>query len=296
MRTDAHQHVWDLAVRDQPWIAGEAMRPLRRSFGLDELALEAAGSGVSRTVLVQTVAEVAETRELLALAALEPLVAGVVGWVDLTDPAVDEHLDALRAGPGGELLVGVRHLAQDEPDPDWLAGAAVTAGLRRLAAAGLCYDLLTRPAQLPAAIRAVDRVPELSFVVDHLSKPDIAGRGWEPWAGGLADLARRDNVACKLSGMVTQASWTDWTSEDLRPYAEHVLGAFGPARVMFGSDWPVCTLAASYREVVEVAADLTSHLDPAEAAQVFGGTATRVYRLVRPGGREAGSAGTARLR
>lgn len=294
-RLDAHQHVWDLSVRDQSWITGPAMQPLRRGFGLLELAGQARAAGVAGTVLVQALPSAAETGELLALAGEQPLVAGVVGWVDLTRPDVADRLAGLRTAPGGDTLVGVRHLVQAEPDPDWLTRPDVLAGLRQVAAAGLSYDLLTLPAQLPAAARAAAAVPELSFVLDHLSKPDVRNGQWEPWAGALAALAGRPNVSCKLSGLVTQADWAGWTVPQLRPYAQHALDCFGPDRVMFGSDWPVCTLAASYGQVVAAAEELTAGLSATGRAAVFGGTAERVYRL-RPATERRTDAGTPGLR
>jgi L-fuconolactonase len=276
---DAHQHVWDLSGRDQPWLDEPANRPLRRSFGLTELAPQAAAAGVTSTVLVQALASAAETQELLELAAREPLVAGVVGWIDMGRPGVRDRIAALQAGPGGDLLVGVRHLVQSEPDPDWLTRPAVLKGLREIGSAGLSYDLLTLPAQLPAARRAASSVPELRFVLDHLSKPEIRRQRWQPWADEIAALASYPNVACKLSGLVTQVDQSTWSVAELRPYAEHALDTFGPDRVMFGSDWPVCTLAASYAEVAEVALTLTSRLSATERSDVFAGAAARAYRL-----------------
>jgi L-fuconolactonase len=276
---DAHHHVWDLSVRDQDWITGEALAPLRRDFSLDDLRPEASAAGVDATILVQTVAVADETPEFLALAAGADLIAGVVGWVDLTAPDVAVTLAGLRELPGGELLVGIRHQVQGEADPDWLCRADVLRGLRAVADAGLRYDLRTLPHQLPAAVRAATEIPELTFVLDHLSKPPIRTGGLEPWANRLRALGRLPNVACKLSGMATEADPERWKAADLRPYSDIVLEAFGPERVMFGSDWPVCLLAASYGRVVEVARELTSHLSAAEQDAVFGGTAARAYGL-----------------
>ncbi|GLW10897.1 amidohydrolase [Microtetraspora sp. NBRC 13810] len=278
-RVDAHHHVWDLSVRDQPWITGEEMAAIRRDFTLDDLAPHARRAGVSRTVLVQTVADPKETPEFLALAAGSSLVAGVVGWVDLTAPDVPGALAALRAGTGGELLAGIRHGVQGEPDLAWLCRPDVRRGLAAVADAGLVYDLLTLPHQLPAAIETVRALPGLTFVLDHLSKPPIASGELEPWASGVRELAQSPNVYCKLSGMVTEARIPGWTVEDLRPYADVVLEAFGPERVMFGSDWPVCLLAASYAEVTDAAERLTAGLSEPERASVFGGAAVRAYRL-----------------
>jgi L-fuconolactonase len=224
------------------------------------------------------VSEEAETEEFLAVAAAsDGLIAGVVGWVDLADPGVADALARLRALPGGERLVGVRHQVQDEPDPDWLARPAVRRGLRAVADAGLAYDLLVLVPQLPAALAAVRDLPEGRFVLDHAAKPAIAAGAMEPWAGALAELARPPNVTCKLSGLVTEATWDDWDAERIRPYADHVLASFGPDRVMFGSDWPVCELAASYSEVRALAEALLEGLSPGERDAVLGAAATRVY-------------------
>lgn len=266
-RVDAHHHLWDLSVRDQPWISDDR---LRRSFTAADLA---AVAHVDATVVVQTVTVAGETPELLAID--DPLIAGVVGWVDLTAPDVGEQLAALRS----DRLVGIRHQVQSEPDPRWLCRPEVRAGLDAVSRERLVYDLLTIPEQLPAAIETVRALPDLQFVVDHLSKPPIASGEIEPWASRIRELAAHANVACKLSGMVTEADWAAWTVDDLRPYADTVLDAFGPDRVMFGSDWPVCLLAASYAAVTDAAEALTVGLSGAEREQIFGGTARRVYTL-----------------
>ncbi len=277
VRIDAHHHVWDLTVRDQSWISGDRMAPIRRNFGIDELGVEASAAGISGTIVVQTVAEVEETEELLDLAADAPLVVGVVGYVDLAAPNVGDQLDRLLARTSGSWLVAIRSLVQDEPDPAWLQRPAVISGLRHVAQRGLAYDLLIRPTQLDAAVRAVTEVPDGRFVVDHLAKPAIADLAWEPWATGFAALAERDNVSAKLSGMVTEARWESWTTDDLRPYVDHALATFGPDRLMFGSDWPVCTLAATYARVVAVAEHLLAELSIHERTAILGGTAEAVY-------------------
>jgi L-fuconolactonase len=275
---DAHHHLWDPGARDYPWMAGPELAPIRRPFGLDDLCRETAAAGVAHTVLVQTVSDVAETEEFLAVAsASDGLVAGVVGWADLTAPDVADTLARLRAGPGGDRLVGLRHQVQDEPDPAWLARPDVRHGLRALADAGLAYDLLVLVPQLPLARAVVERLPDVRFVLDHAAKPAIAAGSVEPWASELAALARLPNVACKLSGLVTEARWDDWDADRIRPYADHVLAVFGPDRVMFGSDWPVCRLAASYAQVRELAGSLLDGLSPAERDAVWHSTAARTY-------------------
>ncbi|SMC53822.1 amidohydrolase family protein [Kibdelosporangium aridum] len=277
MRVDAHHHLWDLSVRDQDWIDPVTMAVIRRDFDVSDLA--AAVAGFDRTVLVQTVTVAEETPEFLAVAASSDLIGAVVGWVDLTSPSVADDLAALRAGAGGEWLRGIRHQVQGEADPRWLCRDDVQRGLQAVFDAGLLYELLVLPHQLEASIETVAAFQDHPFVLDHCAKPPIAGGALEPWASLIGELAGFDNVTCKLSGLVTEADWAKWTVDDLRPYAEVVLEAFGPSRVMFGSDWPVCLLAGSYADVVEAAEDLTSGLSQADRDQVFGGTAARVYRL-----------------
>jgi L-fuconolactonase len=277
-RVDAHHHVWDLTVREQSWMTGPELDPIRRNFSLEDLAPLAAAAGVSATVLVQTVGLVEETVEFLAIADGNDLVAGVVGWVDLTADDVADVLDGLLARPDGSYLKAIRHQVHDEPDVDWLLRPDVQRGLAAVAEAGLAYDFLTKTPHLPAAIQTARNLPQLTFVVDHISKP-VIGEPLEPWASHLRELGALPNVTCKLSGMVTEAPWTTWKPSDLQPYADVVLESFGPNRVMFGSDWPVCLLAASYAEVVQTAETLTAALTPTEQEAVFAGTATRTYNL-----------------
>jgi L-fuconolactonase len=279
---DAHHHVWDLAVRDQEWITGPELAPLRRSFSLSDLRPLADRAGVGATVMVQTLAVPEETPEMLAQAASDQLVAGVVGWTDLTVPDVADTLARLRELPGGGRLVGIRHQVQSEADPQWLVREDVLRGLSAVADAGLAYDLVVLPHQMPAATAAARRLPGLRFVLDHVGKPGIVAGALEPWASELRALAAEPNTFCKLSGLVTEADWRGWTVDDLRPFAETVLGAFGPDRVMYGSDWPVCTLAADYTEVLDAARALTVELSVDERVGVFGGTAVNAYRLRVP--------------
>ncbi len=273
---DAHHHVWDLTVRPQPWTDGTA---LARSFALADLAAEARTTGVVGTVVVQTVCVPEETPELLALAAGSDLVAGVVGWTDLTAPDVAEAIAALRERPGGDRLVGLRHQVQEEPDPNWLLREDVQRGLAAVAGAGLVYDLVITPHQLPAAAEAAARLTGLTFVLDHLAKPPIATGVLHPWARDLRRLAALPNTVAKLSGLVTEADPGIWRTEDLRPYTDTALDVFGPQRVLFGSDWPVCTLEAEYAEVLRISDHLTDGLSPAERSAVFHDNAARVYGL-----------------
>jgi L-fuconolactonase len=279
MKVDAHHHMWDLAVRDQPWTADPDIADvLHRTFTLDNLTPSSSAAGIDASVLVQTITVAAETPEFLALAAESPLVQAVTGWTDLTAPDVAETLKALVEGPNGRWLKGIRHQVQGEPDPNWLVRADVLRGLEAVGEAGLVYELLTLPHQLPAAIGAARQLPGTKFVLDHCSKPPITTGELEPWATRLRELAALPNVTCKVSGLVTEAS-KDWTVHDLRPYVETVLDAFGPDRLMFGSDWPVCLLHASYAQVVEATEELLGGLSETEQDAVWGGTAARVYGI-----------------
>ena len=285
MIVDAHHHLWDPAARRHDWLAG--LPRLRRAFGLEDYARASAVAGVTASVLVQVLASSPETEEFLATAAATarqtPEVAGVVGWVDLTAGDVPDELDRLRGLPGGDRLVGIRHLVQDEPDPNWLGRPDVGRGLRAVGAAGLVYDLLVRPSQLPAALRVTAKLDEVRFVLDHAGKPEIGAGRTEPWAGLITELAALPNLTCKLSGLVTEAG-PAWTRESFEPYVDRLLESFGPGRLMFGSDWPVCTIAASYAEVATLARELLEpRLSEDERAAVFSRTAVTVYRLKVPG-------------
>ena len=278
MIVDAHHHFWDPTRADYPWMTG-SYEPVRRPFGPGDLAPLLTANGVDATVLVQARMGLDETDELLAIAANTPFVRGVVGWVDLTDPGVADAVAELRAGPGGDRLVGIRHQVHDEPDPEWLLRDDVRRGIRAVGEAGLVYDLLVRARELPAALAVAEALPDVRFVIDHIAKPAIRDGVRQPWADRMAAFAALEHVACKLSGMVTEADWERWQPADLAPYVDHVLEVFGPRRVMFGSDWPVCLLAASYDRVVGTARELLDGLSEADTAAVFGGTATEIYGL-----------------
>jgi len=279
MIVDAHQHLWDPAQRAYGWMTG-ALGPLRRPYGVEDLRAAAAPHGVTATVAVQAATTEEETAELLALAdGSDGLIAAVVGWVDLTAPDVADRLAALRAGAGGRRLAGIRHPVQDEPDPDWLLRADVRASLRAVARAGLAYDLLVLPHQLPAACRVAAELPELPLVLDHGAKPRIADGRWQPWSTQLGALAAFEHVHCKLSGLVTEAPWDGWREAGVERYAGRMLDAFGPGRLMFGSDWPVCTVAASYADVLELARAVLAPLAATERDEVLAGTARRFYGL-----------------
>jgi len=280
-RIDAHQHFWDPARASYPWMVGDALDPIRKPFRPDDLAPELLAQGISGTVLVQTISSLDETREFLGLAARWPLIWGVVGWVDLVSPTVGDDLDALMGGPGGDRLVGVRHQVHDERDPDWLRRADVRRGLQAVQARGLRYDLLVRARELSAAVDTVGALEDLQFVLDHIAKPRIADGADAAWRERMPALARRPNVAVKLSGMVTEADWASWTPADLRPFVQSVVDWFGIERLMFGSDWPVCLLATSYAGVVDGLKEALGDQSDADEARIFGLNADRVYGLQR---------------
>jgi L-fucono-1,5-lactonase len=270
---DSHVHLWDLAVRDQAWIP--AGSPIRRSFGVRDLRCALAGTPVDGVILVQVINDADETDDLISRARAEDIVHGVVGWADLQAPDFEAVLSALAST--GRLL-GLRHQALAEADPaGWLRSPGVRRGLAVLETAGLPFDLMIRPAHFPAALQVVREHPALQFVLDHLGKPPIASGELEPWASGIRALAAEANLACKLSGLQTIAS-PDWTYAELAPYLDVALDAFGPARLIFGSDWPVCTAAAAYSRVCEVAQAACSGLSGPERAAVLAGNARAIYR------------------
>ncbi|KAA0077224.1 amidohydrolase [Mycolicibacterium sp. P9-64] len=275
---DAHHHLWDPDVGDYPWMTGD-YAVLRRRYDIGDLQPHLLRNDVSATIVVQVRADLAETVGLLESCTRTTSIAGVVGWVDLTNPAVGAQIDGLRNGAGGRHLVGVRHGAADEADPSWLLRDDVEVGMRELTARGLTFDLEITGRELDAANTLVRRHPDLRFIVDHGAKPPIA-EGWsQDWADGISALAQTPNVWCKLSGLVTEASWTTWAPTDLQPYVDHLVAAFGPGRLMFGSDWPVCELAASYDRVLATAQRGVAALTSDERRDIFSSNALHVYQL-----------------
>ena len=277
---DAHHHFWDPARASYPWMT-DALAPIRRRFGPEDMEPLLAPNGVDRTVLVQTRSSLDETREFLATAAQHDFIAGVVGWVDLTAD-VPKQLASLRAGPGGKKLVGIRHQAHDEADPEWLGKKDVRRGIVAVGKAGLTYDILVRTRELPAALALVTALPDMRFVVDHIAKPPIASGEMSEWAALLKPLAAFRNVFVKLSGMVTEADWKHWTVRDIRPYVQRVLEWFGPERCVFGSDWPVCLVAASYARVIDVCGQAVGDLGADDRERIFGDNAGQLYQLAVP--------------
>ncbi|MCA1228517.1 amidohydrolase [Saccharopolyspora sp. 6M] len=279
MTVDAHHHLWDIDVRDQPWITGPEMEPLRRDFRPADLAQTVRGTSVDTTVLVQTAADPEETPEMLVLADSAQCIGAVVGWVDLTARTAREQLGPLLSHPAGRWLRGLRHRVEAEPDVDWMVRPDVLRALAAVEDAGLLFEVVARPEQLPAVLKAAGEFPQLTFVLDHCGRPPVGGDP-EGWAAPVRKLAEHPNVVCKLSGLATAAGWGREPDVDrLRPWVDVVLEAFGPGRLMFGSDWPVCLLSASYREVLELTSRLLDGLSKHERAAIFDGTAREVYEL-----------------
>ena len=272
MRLDAHQHYWVYSPDQYPWM--QAGWPIRRDFLPEDLAPLLAAGRLDGTIAVQARQTLDENHFLLELADRHASIRGVVGWVDLRSARVDEQPAEFARH---DKFVGVRHVVQDEPDDEFLLGGDFVRGIGRLRHYGLTYDLLIYPRQLPAAIRLVEQFPEQPFVLDHIAKPFIRAGQLSPWREQLVQLARAPNVLCKVSGMVTEAAWDAWRAADFRPYLDVVAEAFGAERLMFGSDWPVCTLAASYGQVLALAEDCFASWSDPERAAIFGGNAARFY-------------------
>jgi L-fuconolactonase len=278
MVVDSHHHFWRYTPAEYGWI-DENMAAIRRDFLPADLQQEIAVAGVDAVVSVQARQSVEETRWLLDLATQNPFIAGVVGWVPLVSPTVAADLARFAAHP---KLVAIRHVLQDEPDPLFMLSADFQAGIRALRAHNLAYDILIYHRHLAQTTELVDRHPAQSFVIDHMAKPSIKDGTVEPWARGMRELSRRPHVCCKLSGMVTEVGRPHWSLADLRPYLDVVLEAFGPERVLFGSDWPVCLVACGYARWMEIVQELIAPLSPGERAAILGDNARRVYRLRDP--------------
>jgi len=274
MRLDAHQHFWKYSTADYGWI-NDSMAALRRDFLPDDLQPLLAAEGLDGSIAVQARQSLEETRWLLELAAHNDIVKGVVGWVDLRSPDLAAQLHQFSQNP---KLVGVRHVVQDEPDDEFVLRPEFRRGIARLAEYGLAYDILIFPRQIPAAIHLVRDFPDQRFVVDHIAKPPIAEGRVSPWDRDIRELAKFENVFCKLSGMVTEARY-QWKAEDFQPYLDVVLNTFSPARLMIGSDWPVCTASAPYTRTMALVRDYIGSLTSKEQDSILGENCARFYRL-----------------
>jgi L-fuconolactonase len=274
-RIDSHNHFWRYRADEYGWI-GDGMNMLRGDFLPSDLLLNLHAAGIDGTIAVQARQTMQETEWLLQLSAAHDFVRGVVGWVPLSDPGVKGVLERVCEH---RQLKGVRHVVQDEPDDEFMLRANFNNGIQQLQSFGLVYDILIFERHLPQTLQFVDRHPGQIFVIDHLAKPRIRSNELSPWRERIVELARRDNVYCKISGMVTEASWTEWKPEDLKPYFDTVLTAFGPRRLMFGSDWPVMLVASSYALWADSVRTFISHVSSAEQDWIMGGTAIQVYKL-----------------
>jgi L-fuconolactonase len=275
MRLDAHQHFWKYTREDYGWIT-DNMAALRRDFLPQDLQPLLASEGFEGSIAVQARQSLEETRWLLELAAHNDIVNGVVGWVDLRSPDVAAQLHQFAQNP---KLVGVRHVVQDEPDDEFMLRPEFRRGIARLVEYGLAYDILVFPRQLPAAVKLVREFPDQRFVLDHVAKPLIAEGRLDPWERHIRELGKAENVCCKLSGMVTEARWHDWKPEDFRPYLDVVVNTFSPARLMIGSDWPVCTASAPYGRTIALVRDYIGALTPDEQQSILGECCSRFYRV-----------------
>ena len=271
---DSHHHFWEIDKFDYSWMPDGS--PLAVDYGPTQLAPLIKAAGIDYTVVVQAVSSSDEARWLLELADQNDFIAGIVGWVDLTDPKVGYTLDELQRS---KYFKGVRHIWEGENDPGWIVNSGAINGLQELVRRDLTFDFLAKPPNLPFIPQVMEQVPDLRAVVDHIGKPLIADHLVEPWLSDMRKVASINGIHCKISGMITEADQQSWIADDLRPYVHHILGMYGTDRLMFGTDWPVCTLAGEYQTVADTTRGILNSLSHTAKADVFGGTAIRFYRL-----------------
>ncbi len=276
-KLDAHHHLWQYTTAEYGWIS-EQMTVLRRTFTPEDLKVEMDRAEISGSIAVQARQTIEETRFLLKAAATHPFIKGVVGWAPLTEPNVEKHLEELSAD---KKLRGVRHVLQDEPDEHYMLREDFNRGISSLRRLDLAYDVLIFERHLPQTIQFVDKHPNQRLIVDHLAKPRVRYNAVSPWQEHLFELAKREHVYCKVSGLATEADHASWTKEQLDVYIDIVLKAFGPKRVMFGSDWPVCLLAIAYGKWVDMVVGAVSQFSQAELARIWAGTAMEAYGISR---------------
>lgn len=271
---DSHHHFWEIDKFDYSWMPDGS--PLAVDYGPTQLAPLIKAASIDYTVVVQAVSSPDEARWLLELADQNDFIAGIVGWVDLTDPKVGYTLDELQRS---KYFKGVRHIWEGENDPGWIVNSGAINGLQELVRRDLTFDFLAKPPNLPFIPQVMEQVPDLRAVVDHIAKPLIADHLVEPWLSDMRKVASINGIHCKISGMITEADQQSWIADDLRPYVHHILGMYGTDRLMFGTDWPVCTLAGEYQTVADTTRGILNSLSHTAKADVFGGTAIRFYRL-----------------
>ena len=276
---DAHQHFWTresiVGLFEGLGASLDGFQPIIRDFSPQDLQPILNKLGVDKTILVQVNSTLDNTLHFLDLARKNEWIAGVVGWVDLADPGVGDTLDSIRT----PKLVGIRHQWHDEPDPAWILQPSVLNGLKGVAARGLVYELLVKPREWEYIPKVVDAVPELTYVIDHIGKPNIAERQMDDWVEAMKAAASFPKMYCKISGMITEAKWHEWTLEDLRPYVEEVVEIFGVDRVMFGSDWPICLLSGTYEQWFGTLQAILKDLPEGDKEKIFGANARRVYGI-----------------
>jgi L-fuconolactonase len=276
VRIDAHQHFWKIGMFQAAWLEQPSHRAIYRDFLPADLVPHLRATGIDRTVFVQTQHDLAENRWVLGLADQNDFIAGVVGWIDLASPDCERQLVEFRLHP---KACGIRHVTHDEPDVNFIVRPDVLRGLKILEKHRVPFDLLFFVEHLPHASAVADHCPELPLVIDHLAKPRIKARSISDWEPAFRAAAKRPNVFCKLSGMVTEADWKNWKPTDLKPYIDIALDCFGPERLMFGTDWPVCELAGTHEQVHGAMTDMLANLTPTEQSRIFGGTAREFYSI-----------------
>ena len=274
IKIDSHQHFWEINKFNYSWM--DQKSPLRKDFVPNDLEKLIKENQIDKTIIVQAVPSTEETYWLLEMAENYDFIAGVVGWVDLTDPKIEKTLNILQEN---QFFKGVRHLWETDEDPEWIINSGAIRGLKVIAERNLTFDFLARPNNLIYIPKIMNLVPNLRAVLDHIGKPEIAEKKIQPWLNDIRKISSIDNVFCKLSGMITEANQKNWRVEDLKPYVHHVLSLFGADRIMFGSDWPVCTLAGQYKDVKNSFDEILKDLDLKSKNKIFGENASKFYKI-----------------
>ena len=282
MRVDSHHHLWDLDIAPRGWLAGDVLAPINRTFSMDDFYAERASAKIDKSILVQTLSDYAEMKEFFNVAENHESIVGVVAWIDTSKSDCFEKLETYLDLPGANKLVGIRDGAQGRTDTEWLVSEQVVKNVTQLVQEGLTFDLLVDPPHLAASAKLVKQCPDTTFVLDHIGKPNI-GKGdngeLKEWSKLIEDLAANQNVSCKVSGMVTEANWQTWKNDDFKRYFDVVLNSFGIDRIMYGSDWPVCKLAASYEQVANLAEYLVADLSESEKEKFWSLNALKAYGI-----------------